>query len=122
MTDKSVVLIIEKLELLAQSIGIGAKELFPYFIRQQYIEAIQGGIILILGAIYFGSLNRWVKKIKKYADKNNCDDLWGGVIVAVILITALFIFLICSAFNNIFAIFNPTCYAVQDILSMLNPK
>jgi len=40
MTNESVALVVNKLEGLAQSIGIGVQDMFPYFVKQQYIDSI----------------------------------------------------------------------------------
>lgn len=122
ITDQSVQMILDKLSLLAQKLGSGIENLFPYFLKQQYIISVLGIVEVILTTGYFISMFTWIPKLVKISkDRDWCEmNFTVGIIVFVLSIGAFIFF--TDGILNILHFLNPQYYAIKSILEMLTPS
>ena len=99
---------LEKLELLATKMGMGAKSLFPYLIKQQYVLALVGTMFMLISLGWFICLPKLIKKGKE----NDWDDAWVWVIIGTIV--SIIIFFISLTY--IVRMINPEFYALRQII------
>jgi len=104
------------LDKIAQKLGLVACELFPYFVKQQYIESAKGFIFTVISlAVIFFILKVFIKKI---SDSYDDSEKFAICVVSMILLffpvtTAL------DSFDNCFRFLNPEYYALKDIMKFI---
>jgi hypothetical protein len=115
--------VMEPLEKLAEQMGLHAKELWPYLVKQVYLEAVISSFVT--GWIAFIAMTL----IYKYG--NMSFGLWNkkdnnGKIVSdnsqVITVISLFVIFICAMIFFFFSIphfYNAEYFAFKDLMQML---
>lgn len=132
--EKEIQLVMGYLDKIAEKLGVGIEHIWPWFIRQQYIEAILCAIAVIItvplcAITVYLTLKYWREdnkysyyndnRIKKYSIyHSNHESAWitANIIVAVLVLVAIILF---STFS--FNVFNPEYHAFKDIISLTKP-
>jgi hypothetical protein len=118
MKDETVKLLMSKLELVAQKIGVTAEYMFSVYCNQAKVVVITHSIVMITFVVMLiASI-----VIVTYVTKNgywasNCDlTLAGGGAIAIIIITlVLGIYSISELGKVITCICNPEFYALKEL-------
>jgi len=122
--DPRITQITEYLDKVAAKLGLGAQEIWPWFIRQQYVEALQFlvfGIPLLIFGVWIAT------KIKQCArmydneeltrsEKDTTEVLLG---FATIIVGGLGVVLTCKGCVEAFQLLNVEYAALQDLLRMV---
>jgi len=114
MDKESTELILQHLNKLEDKLGVAADKIWPWFIKEVYIEAILSTIILVLiSAISFFYFKDVLKHWNSIA-RNGNEHPWvvGGVTIGISLIVLLLAFL-CTAPQ----IFNPEYHAFTNLIA-----
>lgn len=122
ITDKSIQMILDKLTLFAQSIGMGVKDIFPYFVKQQYIISILGIFQLLCAVIYFRSMFIWLPLLIKFGQGED----WGGLSqvgigITIIISIGAIVFMIIGI-SDMVHFLNPKYHAITNIISLFKPE
>lgn len=142
MNEEKLQLILDYLDKIAVKLGIGVQQVWPWFIKQQYVDAfISLGFLLlsiIIAAAFFTiTVKLWreddkynknqygyideekVEKEKRYAYSIYHRSHEFGWIWINICFIALVLFSSSIFYCQFFDIFNPEYSAFKDIVSML---
>ena len=110
MDKETVALVLEKLDQLAQKMGTTAEQIWPWFVKQQYVEI---SVISIILAIYSTFTYIFFKKLRPLI-KGNDERTINTVLVI------LFLCIIVLIWSLMFPmLFNPEFYAFKEILNMV---
>lgn len=115
MTNESVALVVNKLESLAQSIGVGVQEMFPYFVRQQYIDSLSSIIPFILLLItlplfaYFQRRTDWTKS----------DTLDQGLTMIFGMLSVVLTGATLITIDGLLKFLNPEYHAIREIIRLI---
>jgi len=109
--------ILSKLDALAQKIGVTVEQIWPWLVKQQYIDAIIPLVLLPIITIIAYFVFKRVVKIDWKAYDNNYEQIVGSsiafmVVIAVIMAGIVFI-------DNISKLFNPEYWALKDLMGMM---
>ena len=108
--------VLAKLDILAQKIGVTVEQIWPWLIRQQYVEAIYFSVLaalcIIISGITLGLTIKYWEKI----ESNNCEPPFVVINVIFVMATAAFICIAVTAIPNIF---NPEYHALKDLMRMI---
>lgn len=123
MEKESIQLVLTYLDKIAEKIGTTAEQVWPWMIRQQYVEAIYPFFTTaILGTglcflIKF-TLKHWNPEKGYSIYSEDHEPVWIGacVILALIVIISFAVFLI--QFSDIF---NPEYHALLALMAMAKP-
>jgi len=117
--EKELQMVTDYLDKVAAKIGAGAESLWPYLIKQQYIEAVRTTIVFILVAIasifITKILSGYITKCEGYDSDEKKFLMCTGIIVCWILSVILMI----SFFIDFPRFINPEYYAIMDILGQV---
>jgi len=121
--------VFESLEKLAEQIGLHAKELWPYLVKQIYLEAVISGFVvgvittIAIVLIYkYGDMRfaLWNKKIQESGPN------YGSQVISdnsqVITVVSLIVSFICGLiffFYSLPRFYNAEFFAFNDLMSML---
>jgi hypothetical protein len=105
------------LQPIAEKIGEGAEFGWEVIIRQQYVNAIMGGVWFVVSLLMIG-LGVWLfkKLYKKDANYNENDLLWvvSGVLFPILLLIA------ATSFETLITrLLNPAYYAIEFLLTII---
>ena len=121
MEEKTMQVAFDYLDKLGAKMGLTAQQIWPWFIRQQYIEAIISSIVLVLLTSTFFFLirfayNHWEPKTGYSIDELNHEPFWiiSGFCIGFSMIVAHIYF--WTEFPDIF---NVEYAALKDILRSL---
>ena len=124
--------VLDYLDKIATKLGVGVEHIWPWFIRQQYVDAIVSAVALIFfSTIAFTllaiTLKYWRKEYR-YDDDNkiikeysiyhaNHEGFWvvGNIIAGIVMLATFVLFGL-----EFFDIFNPEYHAFKDILSSVH--
>lgn len=129
MTAESIGLITTYLDKIATKIGTTAEHIWPWLVRQQYVEAYYTLAISIILGIMALSVILFVNKHwhpqKDYSDDNtkniysiykeDHEGFWTGLLILLGVLFTVFSLFCISEFGDIF---NPEYHALQALLSM----
>lgn len=125
MEEQSVKLILNYLDKVAAKLGTSAEHIWPWFVRQQYVDSIYYAVIAVLTTTIFGTALYLCGKYwrKDWGDKkrgysiwhSNHEGLWVFVVGLSGICAAIFTIIGISQFGNIF---NPEYHALQSIIEM----
>lgn len=109
--------LLQRLDTLAAKLGVTIEYLWPIFVRQQVLEAVQ---CCFLFAAMVALALFCIRKIVATSKRRNMDDadrfgysiLYGLVAATAFLISG-------AAFYNMGGFFNPEFYALQELAEML---
>lgn len=108
----------QTLQILAERFGTTVEHLWSVAVRQTYVDAATG-ILLILAVsagAYFAL--RWCKKAFEEDDSYMGEKrMFAGVIACIVLVILTGVVL--SNIGNLLQVFNPEFYAVKLLLSTL---
>lgn len=117
MTNESVALVVNKLEALSLSIGVGVKEMFPYFVKQQYIDSLSALLPLILLIIVLPLFVHFYKKTDWSSHLDNFNQpltLIFGMLSIIFIIGTLVVME-----NDLLKFLNPEYHAIREIISLI---
>jgi len=115
--------LLEKFDALAQKIGVTVEQIWPWLVRQQYVDAIYYPILAIIFIAAFVvtlsfTIKHWNDKKPDICSIYRSDH--GGFWVAAIIVfgVAMIAFTIggIAEFPNIF---NPEYHALRDLMGMI---
>ena len=130
--EKETQLILNYFDQLAIKLGVGIEHIWPWFIKQQYIEAFYSITLFVIISIVFGfyikyfiqhwdrqPLNTDTNKVPYSVCKSEHEPLIviGGVVLGFLFLISLFVSL-CNAID----LFNPKYAAFKDIVEMTKAK
>ena len=108
--------VLAKLDILAQKIGVTIEQIWPWLVRQQYVEAIYYSVLAILGIIVSSIILITTIKYWEKIFANDCEV--GCVVGNVLFIGFTFVFVIIAT-SAIPKIFNPEYWALKDLMGMI---
>ena len=114
--EKSVELIVSKIEELIQAVGGGIKIYYPYVVRQQIIEGLSWLLGMIMCSIILWCGTKIL--IQPTSPDKEWKDIIGGALILIGIII-FFLLLITFLTDGIGRLLNPHYFAVRDILSMV---
>ena len=122
--EKELQMVFNYLDAIAAKLGIGAESIWPWFVKQQYIEAAYSSVWLVVMATAAYTTVRFALKHWDHRKTNEGYSISrsGHEPIWVILSSAFGFGLLTSL--GIFAgkfvdIFNPQYAALQDIINMI---
>ena len=121
MEKETMQMAFDYLDKLSAKMGLTAQQIWPWFIRQQYIEAIMSSIVLVLSTALFVflvrfSCNHWNSESGYSIYKSDHEPFWiiSGFCIGLSMIVAHIYF--WTEFPDIF---NAEYAALKDILRSL---
>ena len=125
--DMKINYVFESLEKLAEQIGLHAKELWPYLVKQVYLEAVIASFVI--GVITAISVFLICKYGNMHFSKWNEKDDHGNEVITssaqVTTICFLVIIFICALiffFWSMPMFYNAEYYAFKDLMHLLTGK
>lgn len=116
MNPETITLITEYLDKIGEKLGVGAAIIWPWFVRQQYLEALVPVIFLGTFAIAFICMLKECLRLEKVEKPSE------GIMVALCIfcgIGTLASFMVfCTEF---FDIFNVEYWALKDLIFQVKP-
>lgn len=113
--------LLERLDLLAQKLGVTIDHLWRVLVRQAYIEVCYA-IFWIILATFLTVLARYYigKSIDTFKESSKCPG--GRIITSIVLGFVAFIFLLTAMIQciDIGYLFNPEYYALEQMKSIIN--
>jgi len=122
MEEKSVELILSKLDQLANKLGVTVEQIWPWLVKQQYIDAVFSTGVFVVVSILFYRMSKFVAHhwnpesgdlYSIYREDHGATWVIGLLAVAVILICCF-----VDTYCNIPGILNPEYGALRDLMSM----
>lgn len=114
MDQESTQLIIAHLDKVAAKLGTTVEYVWPWFVKQQYIDAFY---YLFISAIIWGVVFVGLRfSVKHSIYKEDHEELWCFVLIVLIvagLIAAAFLVIGIFEFPDVF---NPELHALRDII------
>lgn len=126
MNNIQFALLLEYLDKIGHKLGVGVGEIWPWFIKQQYIQACHSFIYFIITLI----ISCFVAKFVRIHWNPDNDKIYS-VVGSKHKDQCIFIFcVLCSANVLLFAgfvdsfmdVFNPQYAAFKDIVAMVTPE
>ena len=130
MDAQSMQVVMEHLDKIAVNLGLGAGEIFSWYVKQVYLQGF--GSILLAGFFVILAIFSWYKTFKhekklkeesknKEKEEGKEEEEVGneGMIWVCLITTALFIIFGIVAIINTFQMFNAKYYAFNDLLSKI---
>lgn len=114
MNDESVRLIIEYLDKIGEKLGVSAKTVWPWLVREQYIEAIRPIVLMLICGTVF-AISAIITKKNILQGKTTGDITWGVLIVSGLITLGA----VVGFFAEIFDILNPEYWALKDLLRQI---
>lgn len=121
MNKEALQMVFDKLDAIAVKLGTTVDLIWPWFIKQQYVEfaALSAGLVLGGMALFFFvkfTIKHW------YADEGfsiSYHDL--EPLFIIIGLASCFLFLVgCAALiSSLPTVFNPEYYALQSLIQMI---
>lgn len=108
--------VLAKLDALAVKMGMTVKQIWPWLVKQQYVDAFYS-LILFLSFSLFGYISYYfIKRVKWSFDFTSAQGIGIalGIVSGVGIISSLFYFL--GQFPDIF---NAEYWALKDLLDMI---
>ena len=123
MNEESIQLILNKLDQVAMKIGVTVEQIWPWLIRQQYVDSLASiALLLVLIPLtgwmaYYMSIH-WRPSDDKIYSIYRSDHEFPWTLGVSILCTATFINIVvfCFSFTKIF---NPEYHALMKLLDMV---
>lgn len=107
--------ILSYLDKVGEKIGATGQQIWPWLVKQQYIDAFTSLFFLIVfGMMFWFSYNKFIN-IKWV---NGEPEEWGVFVFFVISCIGLFVSFVCFLVN-FFDIFNPEYWALMDLLNKI---
>jgi hypothetical protein len=126
--DKEIQIITGYLDKIAAKIGVGAHKIWPWLVKQQYIEAIYPAIIALVLLVATAVSFSWFKRetlayeVKKEKDRYNADESLKITSAIVSVVFAIAFFAASIVFIVEFQdVFNAQYWALKDLLLQLKP-
>ncbi|MBU2177603.1 MAG: hypothetical protein KJ556_21130 [Gammaproteobacteria bacterium] len=118
MDKESTQLILDNIDKIAAKLGTTVEHVWPWFVRQQYIDAFYYLFISVVvwGALFVGlrfCLKHWNSKSGYSIYGNDHEDLWWAVIIITAVIAAILLIIGIFEFADIL---NPEFHALKDII------
>ena len=105
------------LEQLANQIGVTVEQVFPWLVRQQFLEAICNIIIYIFLLI---SLPIITYKAYNKTEEWEAPTIPGMIcIISLIAFSVVYMLCLVDMSNNITQIFNPEYHALKNLMEMV---
>lgn len=132
MDEKEITLITSYLDKVGEKIGTGAETVWPWLIKQVYVDAFIQAIILII-IFYFSYIGfqKTRQGLKSLFEKRKNEDGYlliepehfKGQLVAFAIscffITSLILIVLSCSFRKIFYVFNPEYWALMDLINKI---
>jgi hypothetical protein len=116
MDQQTMQMAIEYLDKIGEKIGVTGAQIWPWFVRQQYVEAVTSGILFI---VFFCAMAAGVAYTIRNWD--NIED--KGLEPCFIVPIGVGLFFLCAVFIGFMidfrALFNPEYHALKDLLSQI---
>lgn len=123
MNEKSLVLLTGYLDKIAEKIGVGTSVIWPWFIRQEYVEFFVLMVCLVISSICFGFYIKYALKHWNYENKEGYtiegSDLEGFWQAGFVFGGALLVGLFAVALDNFIDILNPQYAALTSLISKI---
>ena len=107
----------DKLDALASKVGMTVEKLWPYFVRQQVLEAatvlVATAVFWVAAAVVMGK-RVWIKEQIDIDDGREVPIVIGCVVLGLICVVLSIV-----AISMLPMLFNPEYYAVMDIFRMV---
>jgi hypothetical protein len=114
--------LLERLDVLAVKMGVGAEHLWGALIRQGMFEGCYAVAIMLVCVAYCLSVKKISIPLSKRSDaaKDNTADeaLYGALSVASVLLVAVAIIAFFVNAHNAYSLFNPEFYALKQLVSI----
>ena len=107
----------DKLDVLASKVGMTVEKLWPYFVRQQVLEAVTVAVVSValwIAVVVLVRKREWVKEQAEIDDGRDFVIIFGSVVLGLSCVTLTIV-----ALSMIPQFFNPEYYAVRDMLRMV---
>jgi len=108
--------VLAKLDILAQKIGVTIEQLWPWLVRQQYVEAIYPAVLFIMFSIVAIPAYRFLKKVT-WQPEITAEQLIGIVVGTVVGLG--FVVSGVDFITEFSDIFNPEYWALKDLMGMI---
>jgi len=109
--------VLTKIDTLAQKIGVTIEQLWPWMVKQQYVEAFYVLAIFVIFSITLFSTCRFIKKVKWNDYEITIEQIIG--VTFGILIGIGFCVSGISLISEFGDIFNPEYWALKDLMRMI---
>ena len=109
--------VLAKIDALAQKMGVTVEQIWPWLIKQQYVEAFYPLALFGIFSIALFPTYRFLKKIKWDDYELSVDQVIGialGICVGIGFCVSAIAFIV--EFKNIF---NPQYWALKDLIGMI---
>lgn len=111
---------------LAAKLSVPAAHLWDVLVRQQQIEAVQDGVIIVLAiaaAVFvwrlYPAMKMWVEAGEKWSDR---DVGMGFYYAARVIIPVIAFFVVAACASELIGmLMNPEFYALKQILTAVKP-
>ena len=114
MNQESLEMLFQYLDKLGEKIGVAGQHIWPWFLKQQYIDAFASLVLLLFTITTF--LFLWYSKIKKINwDDVNEENKNFHIIILTILNSFLLLIAFITFLNAFPDIFNPEYHALLDL-------
>lgn len=127
MNEQNLQMVFGYLDKVSEKIGVGATQIWPWLIRQQYIDAIRETALFIFltSALFFlakFTIKHWDYEPEDGRYSITKKDHEVLYIIPVAILTFLSIVSIFCAFSEITDLLNIQYAALEDLMEMINPK
>ncbi len=112
------------LDKISEKLGVGAAQIWPWLIRQQYVDffSVLAFFVLVAPTLFFlarFAIKHWDRDSDGYSISQSDHEVPWGVCLAILSITSLITFL--GIFFEAVDLFNIEYAALQDLMKMVNP-
>lgn len=126
MNEEQFILLLEYLDKIGHKLGVSVGEIWPWFIKHQYIQVCRISIYLIIVLIVSCFVAKFARthwnpdndKIYSIVGSRHKDQCIIALCVLCVVNTVLFIGFVDSFMD----VFNPQYAAFKDIVAMVTPE
>jgi hypothetical protein len=121
MNEKSMEMVFNYLDGIASRLGTTVEHVWPWLVRQQYINAIYPVFIAIIAGCIFFAITIYTNKHwdTEYGFNISKRDLEAPFISACVLSGAVFLFYLIVSMFSFSHVFNPEYHALMKLISMV---
>ncbi len=120
MTTEYLQMMFDKLDALSIKLGIAVEHIWPWFIKQQYIEAFYPLTLMIIFLIIFMYSFMKLSKMEGVKKTSEIDEMFYIVLLVLSILSAFAVF--CSfiiTLNEIGDVFNVEYAALKAIIHLI---
>lgn len=110
----------QRLDLLAERMGVTAAHLWDVLVRQAYVNAVEAGLFLALVLAAAAALRRWWRWWLGIEREWERTDKLLPLAIATAVVAAAGLAAVACAIDALGGVLNPEYYALSKVLSALS--